>query len=244
MKTFRFCQKLRFLARISNWSKISLFVQNFELVQNFAFCAKFRIGPKFRFLSKISNWSKISLFVQNLDFRPQFFDISWSWRLSPDLDSAFNLTVTYRRNSDIGRPFSDIEWIIQRMRFHHVDGHLLQSDENYQKNLIEYKHPYGSKFNTGWIISNCNDTLTANVRWEYGAKLIKAGLKVNGTGKCFGNQTRKKSSDWATRSKLKVIVHNFILKKIWLNFSNNKNGLILYFWGWRNSAAIFHLKFR
>lgn len=123
----------------------------------------------------------------------------------PKLDSAFNLTLTYRRDSDVIRPFSDIEYTIQRMRFHHINGYLVDTDDAYYQKLIEYKYPYGSGFNTAWIVSNCNHTDGARTRWDYGTALIKAGLKVNGTGDCFGKPTKKISSDWTAKSKHKVV---------------------------------------
>lgn len=37
--------------------------------------------------------------------------------ISRDLDSAFNLTVTYRRDSDVIRRFGDLESTIRNARF-------------------------------------------------------------------------------------------------------------------------------
>ena len=33
-----------------------------------------------------------------------------------------------------------------------------------------------------WFVSNCNRTSGARMRWEYGQRLIHAGLKIKGYG--------------------------------------------------------------
>ena len=38
-----------------------------------------------------------------------------------------------------------------------------------------------------WMVSNCNKTRGASLRWEYGQQLINAGLKLDGYGVCFDN---------------------------------------------------------
>ena len=41
-----------------------------------------------------------------------------------------------------------------------------------------------------WFVSNCDNTNGARARWEYGKQLIKAGLSLEGYGKCFNNELR------------------------------------------------------
>jgi hypothetical protein len=44
-----------------------------------------------------------------------------------------------------------------------------------------------NKKHTAWLVSNCNQTRGSIHRWEFGKSLAKAGLKLDGFGKCFGN---------------------------------------------------------
>ena len=38
-----------------------------------------------------------------------------------------------------------------------------------------------------WMVSNCDHTRGAAVRWEFVQRLIKAGLNIEGFGECFDN---------------------------------------------------------
>ena len=98
--------------------------------------------------------------------------------MSEEIDSAFNLTNTYRRDSDITRRFGDIEAVIQSDRFDDRTGELLLSDEDYFAYLMKNKFRYGHEFNAAWMVSNCNLTSGARRRFEYGQSLIDAGLKL------------------------------------------------------------------
>ena len=44
-----------------------------------------------------------------------------------------------------------------------------------------------NKKHTAWLVSNCNQTRGSIHRWEFGKSLARAGLKLDGFGKCFGN---------------------------------------------------------
>ena len=74
-----------------------------------------------------------------------------------EVDSAFNVTMTYRLDSDISRRFGDIESVITSARFDEK-GELVMSDEDYARQLMAKKYPAGSEFNTAWFVSNCGKT--------------------------------------------------------------------------------------
>ena len=54
------------------------------------------------------------------------------------------------------------------------------------------KFPPGSEVNTAWFVSNCNQTIGAIRRMEFGRSLVDLGLKLHAEGKCFDNSTPKK----------------------------------------------------
>jgi len=45
-----------------------------------------------------------------------------------------------------------------------------------------------------WIVSNCDKTSGASARFEYGKRLVEAGLKLDGFGECWNNTLIK--SPW------------------------------------------------
>ena len=113
---------------------------------------------------------------------------------SPLHDSAFNLTNTYKRDSDVTRYFGTIEGLITEARFNANSGVLLVDDKTYFQNLISEKFEPSSQHgtvNTAWYVSNCNHTLGAKLRLDYGQSLIDAGLKLYTEGECFGHVTEK-----------------------------------------------------
>ena len=90
------------------------------------------------------------------------------------LDSMFNLTMSYKRDSDIIRYFGDIENSIRVSRFDIKTGGLLLEDDEFFESLMSNKTPYGENYNTAWFVSNCDHTSGAVKRWEFGKSLIKA----------------------------------------------------------------------
>ena len=61
----------------------------------------------------------------------------------------FNLTNTYRRDSDIVRRVNDIESTITKQRFDWTTGDLLQDDDSYLDGILKSKQPYGKPIRAG-----------------------------------------------------------------------------------------------
>ena len=53
--------------------------------------------------------------------------------IEAEIDGCFNLTNTYRLDSDIVRPFETAENAILKARFHPKSGELLQDDASYYR---------------------------------------------------------------------------------------------------------------
>ena len=90
--------------------------------------------------------------------------------------------MSYRTDSDITRHFGDAESVIAQLRFD-GDGNLVSSNEDYAKNLMKRKFPYGSEYNTAWFVSNCDYTSGARKRFAFGKEMIEKGLKLYSEGK-------------------------------------------------------------
>ncbi|XP_076812959.1 3-galactosyl-N-acetylglucosaminide 4-alpha-L-fucosyltransferase FUT3-like [Clavelina lepadiformis] len=94
-----------------------------------------------------------------------------------EFDDVFNLTMTYRRDSDVYFPYQTIEKISQRIHS--------QSSENLQHDLDEL---IKSKRKVAlWIVQNCGSTPGARARMKYSEQLVKAGLDLDRRGGCFPN---------------------------------------------------------
>lgn len=104
-----------------------------------------------------------------------------SYKLVQEWDSAFNLTASYRRDSDILRPFGDRN---NALRKHYVNGHP-QDWAILVDSIMSLKQNPGGK-HTAWIVSNCGRTNGARARWAYAQSMIEHGLKLDGFGDCFG----------------------------------------------------------
>ena len=97
--------------------------------------------------------------------------------MDPKLDASFNVTITYRRDSDVIRRVGEIENSIRLCRFDDTTGELIQNDTAFFADLLAEKFDYGESYNTAWYVSNCDHTSGALKRWKYGQALIDAGLK-------------------------------------------------------------------
>ena len=98
------------------------------------------------------------------------------------IDACFNLTSTYRRDSDVVRRFGNIEKSIVRARFDRKTGNLLVDDHTYFLELMSNKFHPGSSYNTAWFVSNCNQTAGAIRRYNFVKSLVLAGLKLYSEG--------------------------------------------------------------
>ena len=119
-------------------------------------------------------------------------------------DRAFNLTTSYRRDSDIPRPFGTAEKSLLKARYIYKDddpwesAHFeeFQTGEENIAQIMESKKdgPYAT-----WIVSNCDETEGARTRFRYVQDMIKAGLNLDGFGHCF-NRDLMGDNLWATRT--------------------------------------------
>lgn len=110
--------------------------------------------------------------------------------LKDNWDGAFNLTLSYRRDSDIPRPFGNANSakLSARYRYDSEEGWIESIDYQTQIDIfMAQKNPVGKPYAT-WVVSNCENISGASTRWTYAQQLIKAGLKLDGYGECF-NQT-------------------------------------------------------
>lgn len=106
-------------------------------------------------------------------------------------DATFNLTTSYRRDSDIPRPFGTKNDILRSVRYN--NGIKVQGDEEHLSILMNRKNAPNTKY-AAWVVSNCDKTAGASQRFEYGKRLVAAGLKLDGYGECWNNTLIK--SPW------------------------------------------------
>lgn len=66
--------------------------------------------------------------IKNIENQP--------WMMDPKLDAAFNLTISYRRDSDIVRKYGMTENILRISRFNFFTGKFLKNDTDYLADLI------------------------------------------------------------------------------------------------------------
>lgn len=110
------------------------------------------------------------------------------------LDQAYNLTTSYRRDSDI--PFHPLlNDIIITVRYRH--GELRMPDDEYMNKLLLNKFQDMSKNYITWIVSNCDATTGARERMSYVKELQNNGMKFDGFGTCFDDGSESSSTQHA-----------------------------------------------
>jgi len=100
--------------------------------------------------------------------------------MAGEYDRSFNLTTSYRRDSDIPRPFGTKDKAILDARFRKVavsNNYSSSSELVYhyeevqtgQENINELMSRKDSTMTNyiTWLVSNCGDTRGAQVRLEY-----------------------------------------------------------------------------
>ena len=122
-------------------------------------------------------------------------------------DQSFNLTTSYRRDSDIPRPFGTAEKALLTARYslvnvtnpetgteelHYVE---VNSPDEHISQIMAAKQP--GAYAT-WLVSNCDETRGAQARFQYVQRMIEAGLQLDGFGSCFNQEIN--GSPWSTRS--------------------------------------------
>ena len=66
-------------------------------------------------------------------------------------DSGFNMTTSYRRDSDIPRPYGTKNEAIRNARY--KKGKLIEDDKTHIENIMKYKNPKNTKY-AAWIVSS------------------------------------------------------------------------------------------
>jgi len=151
-------------------------------------------------------------------------------------DAAFNLTTSYRRDSDIPRPFGDANSALQDARFLWAQETQKWTErepfEEHVDKLMAQKSAPGNPY-VAWMVSNCDHTRGAAVRWEFVQRLIKAGLNIEGFGECFDNvlidspwsKYSKQDTEWGFFAKYKfyfafensIHCNDYLSEKFWRN---------------------------
>ena len=92
------------------------------------------------------------------------------WNVVKNWDGAFNLTASYRRDSDVVRRWGTVDQVLYNARF---SGKQVVPYEEHITKLMAKKTKQN---HTAWFVSNCDHTNGANARWDYGQQLIKVWL--------------------------------------------------------------------
>ena len=147
-----------------------------------------------------------------------------------EYDAAFNLTTSYRRDSDIPRPFGTKDKVLIQARFRKIESSESTNDESYEevetgeeniKSIMSQKSSSGNY--VAWMVSNCEETRGAVLRQEYVRRLVDLGLKLDGYGKCFGKELNE--NPWNRKrivnGQLQTIYGHFAKYKFYLAFENS-----------------------
>ena len=165
--------------------------------------------------------------------------------LNDGWDGAFNLTTSYRRDSDISRPFGNLNKALINARFYFktvVDHETGEKKKHYYERqtgtehiaeLLSFKTKSGQGNHTAWMVSNCDSTRGAVKRQKYVMRLIQNGLKLDGYGECFDNVLvdkpwsgiSKKGNNWGLFAKYKFYLafensihcNDYMSEKMWRN---------------------------
>lgn len=113
-----------------------------------------------------------------------------SEKMYGDWDSQFNLTSSYRHDSDVHRPYGDHNSALQDARYTYNKVKDIWQEritgDALMKVIERLKRPAGEN-HTAWMVSNCESTRGAVVRKEFTDRLVKHGLKLDGYGECYDN---------------------------------------------------------
>lgn len=160
-------------------------------------------------------------------------------------DGAFNLTTAYRRDSDVPRPFGNLNKALIDARWSSrvvedpetgekmTQYYERQTAEEHIADVLAQKLEYGAGNHTVWMVSNCQSTRGAVVRQQYVQRLIGHGLKLDGFGECFDNilvnspwsNTSNKGMKWGKFAKYKFYLafensihcNDYMSEKVWRN---------------------------
>ena len=122
-------------------------------------------------------------------------------------DRSFNLTTSYRRDSDIPSPFGSAEKALLYARYSFMNitnpttgleelryVEVVTPDDHIEQ-IMAAKKP--GAYAT-WLVSDCGETKGAKARFQYVQRMIDAGLLLDGFGTCFDQQID--GYPWSRRS--------------------------------------------
>ena len=86
--------------------------------------------------------------------------------------------MNYRRDSDFVKSFGDGA----RANIHRwfANGTKKGTDETYLQRILDEKKLLKEDVVAAWFVSDCDHTIGAKMRWDYGKKLIDAGIRIHG----------------------------------------------------------------
>ena len=151
------------------------------------------------------------------------------------IDRSFNLTMSYRRDSDIHiTNFGSREILLKSIYENRkLASETAESEGRGENELNELNDDYfmarilkdknrsnnddPTQPNTLWVVSNCNKTTQAAKRFDLAQKLINNGLKLKGLGECFNEKVPGTNNRWNENENLKTQY------KFYLAFENGKH---------------------
>lgn len=135
-------------------------------------------------------------------------------------DSAFNLTTSYRRDSDIPREFGDYQTELKYARYKKKANEWSErmTAEAHVADILAQKTARDENY-VSWLVSNCDNTGGADLRYVYVQRMIEEGLKMDGFGHCFNNVISDRP--WAVYMADRVQWGQFAKYKFYLAFENS-----------------------
>lgn len=140
--------------------------------------------------------------------------------IAGDWDTSFNLTTSYRRDSDIPREFGDYQTELKYARFKKKLNEWTErmTPDQHVQDIMDQKAARDDNFVT-WLVSNCDNTGGADLRYLYVQRMVDAGLKMDGFGHCFDNVISDRP--WAVYMTDHVEWGQFAKYKFYLAFENS-----------------------
>ena len=115
--------------------------------------------------------------TKSINQQPFFFK-----KTSSEIESAFNGTMNYRRDSDFVKSFGNGS--TANLHRYFLNGTRKGTNESYLQSILEEKKLLKEDVVAAWFVSDCDHTIGAKMRWDYGKKLIEAGIRIHGLVQC------------------------------------------------------------